>query len=118
MKIISHSNDTYKITHTKINPNWTLYIIGGIFGLILIVVLFYWIKDCIEKRRLNKRCKVVNQPLIPDNQTLTTGYNSQISSPPNYAPQSSPGNISQDQPEYIPPSQQQCILPSTPINQN
>ena len=117
MKIIRDSNDSLKITHTKINPRWALYIIGGIFGLILIVGLFIWIKDCIKKRRLNKRCKVVNQPLIPDNQTLTNGYNSQISNPTN-TPQSSLGYIPQNQPGYIPPSQQQCIPSSTPINQN
>ena len=45
-----------------------------------------------KKRRLKKKCMVVDQPLVPDNQTLTTGYNSQISSPPNYAPYNSPGN--------------------------
>ena len=93
------------------------YIIGGIFGLILIVGLFCRIKKCIKKRILNKRCKVINQPLVPDNQTLTTGYNSQISNPPN-TPQSSPGSTPQDQPEYIPPNQQQYISSSTPINQN
>jgi hypothetical protein len=116
IKIIGHSYDSYKITHTKINPMWTAYIIGGIFGLILIIALFCWVKDCIEKRRLNKKCKNI-QPLVPDNQTLTTGYNSQISNPPNYAPQSSPGYIPQGQPEYNPPSQQQYIPSSTPINQ-
>ena len=117
IKIIGYSNVSYKITHTKINPMWTVYIIGGIFGLILIIALFCWVKDCIEKRRLNKKCKNI-QPLVPDNQALTTGYNSQISCPPIYSPQSSPGYTPQEQPGYIPPSQQQYIPTSTPINQN
>ena len=67
---------------------------------------------------MKKKCKVVDQPLVPDNQTLTTEYNSQISNIPNYTQQSSLGNTPQDQPGYIPPNQQQNIPSSTPINQN
>ena len=91
MKIISSSYDKYekyKITHTKTNPMWTIYIILGIFALIFIIIIIFWIKEKILKRRMEKNCAVV-QPLVPDNQI--NGYN--------YAPQG--------QPSYIQPSQQQ-----------
>jgi len=116
IKIYGNSNNTYKITHTRISLTLILSFVGGIFGFFFIFGLYFTIKECIEKKRLKKKCKVVDQPLIPDNQALTNGYNSQISNPPNYTPQSSPGNTPQDQPGYIPPSQQQNIPPSTSIN--
>ena len=84
IRIGGTSDNTYKITHKLI-----IFIIVGIVGAVLLIALFCTIKICIQKRSLKKKCKVVDQPLVPDNQTLVNDNNSQISNPTN-TPKSSP----------------------------